>query len=121
MAYTLNYSSKSLLDVKFEPNVKGYDALEVDQVLDQLIDDLKFYEKYYNDSRNYIRTLETEVQNLKDKIRDMEMEVASIKNKYSGIKPGQEVNDVSTASARPALHLPARITEPGRSTDARSL
>lgn len=93
MAYTLNYSSKSLLDVKFEPNVKGYDALEVDQVLDQLIDDLKFYEKYYNDSRNYIRTLETEVQNLKDKVRDMEMEVASIKNKYSGIKPGQEVND----------------------------
>ena len=93
MAYTLNYSSKSLLDVKFEPDHKGYDALEVDQVLDQLIDDLKFYEKYYNDSRNYIRKLESEVQNLKDKIHNMEMEVANIKNKYSGIKPGQEVTE----------------------------
>ena len=93
MAYTLNYSSKSLLNVKFEPNVKGYDPFEVDQVLDKLINDLEFYEKYYSDSYNYIRTLETEVQNLKNKIRDMEMEVASIKNKYSGIKPGQEVNE----------------------------
>lgn len=93
MAHTLNYSSKSLLNVKFEPNHKGYDALEVDQVLDQLIDDLKFYEKYYNDSRNYIRKLESEVQTLKDKIRDKEMEVANIKNRYSGIKPGQEVTE----------------------------
>ncbi len=93
MAHTLNYSSKSLLDVKFEPGHKGYDALEVDQVLDQLIEDLKFYEKYYNDSKNYIRKLESEVQKLKDKIHAQEMEVASVKNKYSGIKPGQNVSE----------------------------
>ncbi len=93
MAHTLNYSSKSLLDVKFEPTQKGYDALEVDQVLDRLIDDLKFYEQYYNDSRNYIRKLESEIKDLNDKIHEQEMEVAKVKNKYSGIKPGQVVTE----------------------------
>ena len=93
MAHTLNYSSKSLLDVKFEPDHKGYDALEVDQVLDKLIEDLKFYEKYYNDSRNYIRSLETDIQKLKDRVREQEMEVASLKNKYAGLKPGQNVSE----------------------------
>ena len=93
MAHTLNYSSKSLLDVKFEPGHKGYDALEVDTVLDQIIEDFKFYEKYYNDSKSYIRKLESEIQNLKDKIREQEMEVATVKNKYSGIKPGQNVSE----------------------------
>ena len=95
MAHTLNYSSKSLLDVKFEPDHKGYDALAVDQVLDQIIEDLKFYEKYYNDSRNYIRKLESEIQNLKDKIREQELEVAKVKNKFSGLKPGQQVNETN--------------------------
>lgn len=93
MAHTLNYSSKSLLDVKFEPGHKGYDALEVDQVLDKLIDDLAFYEKYYNDSKGYIRRLESEIQKLKDHIREQEIEVATVKNKYSGIKPGQNVTE----------------------------
>ena len=97
MAHTLNYSSKSLLDVKFEPDHKGYDALEVDKVLDQIIEDLKFYEKYDIDSRTDIRKLESEIQNLKDKIREREMEVASVKNKYSGIKPGQNVNENNIA------------------------
>lgn len=93
MAHTLNYSSKSLLDVKFKPNVKGYDALEVDKALDKLIEDLAFYEKYYNDSKNYIRDLESEVQKLKDRIHEQEMEVAKVKNKYSGIRPGQNVTE----------------------------
>ena len=93
MAHTLNYSANSLLEKKFEPDHKGYDALEVDKVLDQVIDDYKFYEKFYNDSKNYIRKLESEIQKLNDKIHQQEMEVASVKNKYSGIKPGQDTGE----------------------------
>ena len=93
MAHTLNYSSKSLLEKKFEPDHKGYDALEVDKVLDEVIADYEFYEKFYNDSKGYIRKLESEIKNLNEKIHQQEMEVANIKNKYSGIKPGQDVNE----------------------------
>ena len=113
MAHTLNYSSKSLLDVKFEPDHKGYDALEVDKVLDQIIEDLKFYEKYYNDSRTYIRKLESEIQNLKDKIREREMEVASVKNKYSGIKPGQNVNENNIALLKRITKLEEALYKKG--------
>lgn len=93
MAHTLNYSSKSLLDVKFDPNHKGYDALEVDKVLDQIIDDYHFYEKFYHDSKGYIQKLESDIKTLNEKIHTQEMEVASVKNKYSGLKPGQNVDD----------------------------
>ena len=93
MAHILNYSSKSLLDVKFGPNHKGYDALEVDKVLDQVIADYHFYEKFYNDSKEYIQKLESDIKALNEKIHQKEMEVANVKNKYSGLKPGQNIND----------------------------
>ena len=39
MANKLNYDGKSLLNIKFSPDQKGYDPLEVDQVLDKIIKD----------------------------------------------------------------------------------
>lgn len=93
MAHTMNYSSKSLGDVKFSANKKGYDALEVDQALDRVIKDYEFYEKYYVDSRSYIEKLEKEINNLKEKIHAKEVEMATLKNKYQGIKPGAVVTD----------------------------
>lgn len=92
MAHTLNYSSKSLLDVKFEPDRKGYDALQVDKVIDQIINDYEFFEKFYRDSKGYIQKLESNIKDLNVKIHAQEMEVASIKNKYAGLKPDQNVN-----------------------------
>ena len=93
MAHTMNYSSKTLGDVKFSANQKGYNALEVDLALDQVIGDYQFYEKYYSDSRSYIEKLEKEIKNLKERVHDKEVEMASLKNKYQGIKPGTVVTD----------------------------
>ncbi len=93
MARTLHYSSKSLLDVQFTADLKGYDAFQVDKVLDDVIDDLKYYEKYYDDSKNYIRQLETEVQELKEEKKRYELEIGALKNRLQGIKTSQNLND----------------------------
>ncbi len=93
MARTLHYSSKSLLDVQFTADLKGYDAFQVDKVLDDVIDDLKYYEKYYDDSKNYIRQLETEVQKLKEEKKRYELEIGALKNRLQGIKTSQNLND----------------------------
>lgn len=93
MARTLHYSSKSLLDVQFTADLKGYDAFQVDKVLDDVIDDLKYYEKYYDDSKNYIRQLETEVQKLKEEKKRYELEIGALKNRFQGIKTNQNLND----------------------------
>ena len=39
MAKKLNYDTQALLNFKFKPSDKGYDALEVDQVFDKIIED----------------------------------------------------------------------------------
>ena len=53
----MNYNSKTLLDVKFSKNVKGYDALEVDETLDQVIEDYHFYEKQSEVDKKTIENL----------------------------------------------------------------
>ena len=65
---TMNYNSKSLLDVKFKKNVKGYDAYQVDSTLDQVIDDYKFYEKTLEENRQTISSLESQNKTLKEKL-----------------------------------------------------
>lgn len=81
MALKLNYSAKSLLDVKFTKNVKGYDPYQVDKALDLAIDDYKNYETYHKESAEYIRRLEADTQTLKDKIKELEIEVARLQNR----------------------------------------
>ena len=55
----MNFNSKSLLDVKFKKNVKGYDAYEVDKTLDDVITDYKFYEQTLAENKQAISELET--------------------------------------------------------------
>ena len=81
MALKLNYSSKSLLDVKFTKNVKGYDPYQVDQALDKAIEDYDAYEKYHKESSDYIRELESSTHELKDRVHELEIEVAKLQNR----------------------------------------
>lgn len=81
MAIKLNYSAKSLLDVKFTKNVKGYDPYQVDKALDKAIEDYESYEAYHKESAEYIRQLETDVQKLKDTVRNQEVEIARLTNR----------------------------------------
>jgi len=81
MAEKINYSSNSLLNVKFSANTKGYDASEVDMTLDKMIADYHFYEKYYSQTKQYIQELEKLVGDLKEEKRNYELEIATLKNR----------------------------------------
>lgn len=96
MAEKINYSSSSLLNVKFTANTKGYDSVEVDSTLDKMITDYKFYEKYYQETREYIEKLEKDLGKLKDDNHNYELEIATYKNRLSAlsVKGGHELNNL---------------------------
>ena len=88
----MNYNSKTLLDVKFKKNVKGYDALEVDQTLDQVIVDYAAYEKQVRLDKETIDKLKAELETLKNEKRDVELELAKLQKKMDGIPDSPDVN-----------------------------
>ena len=85
MAEKVNFTSKSLLDLKFTKDVHGYDPLEVDQCLDQIIADLVYYENYKVESSKYIEKLEKENRELSEKLKNQEIELAKMRNRLSDI------------------------------------
>ena len=88
----MNYNSQSLLDVKFDKNVKGYDALQVDESLDLVIEDYKKYEKQSKESELTIAELKKEIEDLKAKNLTLEVENKKLKKTIEDIPEGPEVN-----------------------------
>lgn len=89
---SMNYNSKTLLDVKFSKNVKGYDALEVDQTLDMVIEDYDDYEKQLSLDKASIEKLNQEISDLKATIRKLEVDNKKLKKTVDSIPEGPEVN-----------------------------
>ena len=89
---SMNYNSKTLLDVKFSKNVKGYDALEVDQTLDMVIEDYDDYEKQLSLDKTSIKKLNQEIADLKATIRKLEVDNKKLKKTVDSIPEGPEVN-----------------------------
>lgn len=88
----MNYNSKTLLDVKFTKNVKGYDALEVDEALDKVIEDLIQYEKKTAQDKKTIDELTKEINKLKEQARKGEIELNRLKNIVDAIPDSPDVN-----------------------------
>ena len=88
----MNYNSKTLLDVKFEKNVKGYDALQVDETLDDVIEDYVHYEKQIELDKKTIEELEQEIKDLNTKVRDHEVEERRLKKIVDSIPDDPKVN-----------------------------
>ena len=88
---SMNYNSKTLLDVKFSKNVKGYDALEVDETLDKVIDDYHQYEKQSALDKKTIDELQAEVAKLKEQARKDEVEIKRLKNIVDAIPDSPDV------------------------------
>jgi len=88
----MNYNSKSLLDVKFSKNVKGYDALEVDETLDDVIEDYTQYEKQASLDKKTIEKLSAEITELKDKLLQVEIENKRLQKEVDSIPNTPGVN-----------------------------
>ncbi len=86
MAKKLNFTSVSLLNYEFTPNVKGYDPLQVDETFDLVISDLRYYENFKSEASDYIQKLENELRELKKANKEYEIEIARLKSRLSNIK-----------------------------------
>ncbi len=97
-------SEKDILNKKFKKDIKGYDAQEVDEFLDDVIKDYLSFQKEIISLNAYAESLKgkigqieaktnmPDVLSLKKRIHDLELENASYKNKLSGLQEGDRVN-----------------------------
>lgn len=76
------FSSQELLDIKFNNCPQGYDPLEVDKVLDQIIEDYERIESGALSNNIDASRLAKEVEELKQMNQDLRLELESEKNKW---------------------------------------
>lgn len=107
----IELSVKAIYEEKFEKDVKGYNAEQVDAFLDRIIHDYATYESVVKDLRAQIASLESEKRNLRDalengakqagidykRFQQMEVENASMRKKLDSIKPGDAPSEENLA------------------------
>ena len=103
MADKINFTSESLLNLKFTKDVRGYDPLEVDETLDRVIQDLSTYEKYKKETTEYIQRIERDIYNLKQTISKLEIENAKLSERLESIGD-------NPAASRENINLIKRIS-----------
>jgi DivIVA domain-containing protein len=92
MAYVNKLTSTDILTKKFSANVKGYDAAEVDQFLDIVLEEFRAYESFL---KNELPTLEksgNQVDRLHKRIQELEIELAVMKEKFDGLVQNDTVS-----------------------------
>ena len=93
MANKLNYDGKSLLNIKFSPDKKGYDSLEVDQVLDKIIDDYETLTSSINDLAKKAEEQKSKYDELKKEYERVKLQMATLEKKFDALKRVSNVND----------------------------
>ena len=93
MAKKLNYDAKSILNIKFSANQKGYDSLEVDTVFDKIIEDYEVAIASINELVKENEKQEAKVDELKKEIEHLTLELVSIRKKYETLKSTNSVNE----------------------------
>ena len=87
MAKDLKFSSEELVNIKFKAVERGYDPLQVDQVLDEIIKD---YEKIENDYSQNSQELLNQIAELKKQNANLSEELQKEKNKIKYLPKDQK-------------------------------
>ena len=93
MANKLNYDGKSLLNIKFSADQKGYNALEVDQVLDKIIKDYETLTVSINELANKAEQQKSKNEELKKEYDRVTLQLATLQKKFDALKRVSNVND----------------------------
>ena len=72
-----------ILNKKFKADVKGYDALEVDQFLDLICEDYECIEAFLTNDLPKLNLAEQQIKDLKARLRQLELDNAELKEKTS--------------------------------------
>ena len=87
MAKDLNFSSESLLDIKFKAKDRGYDPDQVDAVLDMIIED---YRKLEQNSKENNEELLNQIAELKKINNQLSDELRKEKNRVKYLPKDQK-------------------------------
>ena len=93
MANKLNYDGKSLLNIKFSPDQKGYDPLEVDQVLDKIIKDYETLNSAINELVDKLQQQKGQYDKLKEEFDRVTVQMATVQKKYESLKRVSNITD----------------------------
>ena len=110
MAKKLNYDEKSLLNIKFSPAQKGYNADEVDLIFDNIIKDYETNTSQINELLEQNANQLAKIKELKEELDRMTFELASIKKQYNLLKKTSNVTEdnydlvLKVAAYERALH-----------------
>ena len=80
-----NYTKEELLKKEFSVAVKGYNPLEVDQVLDKIIEDYEKFEKNKSNSSVDVEELLSQIKVLKEENETIKEELEKERNKWKYI------------------------------------
>lgn len=80
-----NYTKEELLNKEFSVAVKGYNPLEVDQVLDKIIEDYEKFEKNKSNSSVDVDDLLNQIKVLKEENETIKEELEKERNKWKYI------------------------------------
>lgn len=80
-----NYTKEELLNKDFSVAVKGYNPLEVDQVLDKIIEDYEKFEKNKSNSSVDVDELLNQIKVLKEENEAIKEELEKERNKWKYI------------------------------------
>lgn len=92
MDLKLKHSSETILEHEFSANKQGYDALEVDSFLDEILSDYVAIEQYIAATKNKIANLEKELNFYKSKSDKLEVEYTMLNEKFKFVGDNQEVS-----------------------------
>ncbi|MGI6644830.1 MAG: DivIVA domain-containing protein [Bacilli bacterium] len=93
MKKKLFLTPEKIYETKFTPNVKGYNALEVDEMLDLVIKDYQFFESYTQKLESALKKLENEFKKLQKKATDLEAIVTNQKEKLDSFEKATAKNN----------------------------
>ena len=92
MAIKLTLSSKEILEKVFPGAPRGYDPLKVDEFLDVILKDYNKIESNYLMKKEEIDALNQKVETLQKEKQQLEVELGRYKERFSNIKPTDNVN-----------------------------
>lgn len=93
MAKKLNFTSETILNIKFSPKEKGYNPLQVDETFDAIIEDYKSFVENFSELKNVNEKQKTEIKNLKDELSRCEFDLATLKKQLEAMPKINGVTD----------------------------
>lgn len=92
MKLLLKQSADSIIDRQFDGNKVGYDALQVDNFLDEIASDYVAMEQFAIKKEKAIEELKNEIAHLKEKNSVLEADNAILNEKMKDVPEGVEIS-----------------------------